>query len=420
MTLISVPIDSITEDHLRSLVEDQVMELRVIEYKSELPGRSNGDKKEFLADVCSFANTAGGDLIYGITESGGTPRDLMGTDTGDIDAEISRLDSSIREGIRPRIPGIQHQPVRLENDKHALVVRVPRSFSRPHVVTYKNHWKFYARISNGKYQMDVGEVRQAFVLSESVADRIRAFRAERLSRVVSRETPAPLDGTSRVVLHVVPISAFDSPASVVGLDVRRPPLNERSLLPISVISRVTEEELDEFLRSNPSDFFPRYNFDGVFCDPQLVAPGAGYVQLFRTGVIEAADNDAFVEEEEMSARNGYIDGYLLDEGLIKAVHRYFRLLGKLGVKPPIFLLLSLVGVRGYQMLHRQMPYGHRSALRPVDRDDLVVQEVLVESLEYDLHDLPRLMRPLFDAVWNAVGLPRSLHYDDSGNWQSRS
>jgi hypothetical protein len=419
MTLMSVPIDSITEDHLRSLIEDQVMELRVIEYKQELPGTQPDDKKEFLADVCSFANTAGGDFVYGMTEEAGLPQKLRGFETSDIDSEISRLENLIRDGIRPRISSVASRPLKLSDDNHALVIRVPRSFSRPHVVDYKNRWRFYARNSNGKYPMDVDEVRRAFVLSESVADRIRAFRAERLGRVVSGETPVLIEGTSRVVLHVVPISAFDSPASVIDLDIRRPPLNERVLLPISVVN---EDGLDEFLFSNPSVFWPRYNFDGVLCDSQLVTPAegsAGYVQLFRNGVIESADNYAFHEEEGMSARSGHINGDRLDEGLIKAVHRYFRLLRKLGVEPPIFVLLSLVGVRGYQMLRRDVPYGYHSALRPVDRDDLVVPEVMVEGLEQDLHALQRLMRPPLDAVWNAVGLPRSPHYDEDGNWQSR-
>jgi hypothetical protein len=89
MTLMSVPIDSITEGHLRSLIEDQVIELRLIEYKRELPGRSDRDKKEFLADVCSFANTAGGDLMYGIVESGGTPQHLVGIAADNVDARRS-------------------------------------------------------------------------------------------------------------------------------------------------------------------------------------------------------------------------------------------------------------------------------------------------------------------------------------------
>ena len=152
MTLMSVPIDSITEDHLRSLIEDQVMELRVIEYKQELPGKRPEDKREFLADVCSFANTAGGDLVYGMTENGGMPRELPGFETSNIDGEINGLENSIRDGIGPRIWGVRSFPLRLRSGAHALVLRVPRSFSRPHVVTFRGHWRFYARSSAGKYR----------------------------------------------------------------------------------------------------------------------------------------------------------------------------------------------------------------------------------------------------------------------------
>jgi hypothetical protein len=181
--------------------------------------------------------------------------------------------------------------------------------------------------------MDVGEVRRAFVLSESVADRIRAFRAERLGRVVAGETPVPIEGTGSVVLHVVPISAFDSPASGVDLDIYRPPLSERALLPIYIVNEVG---LDESLLRYPDVFEPCYNFDRVFCDARVGTPGEedpqGYAQLFRTGIIKAADNGAFVD--------GRIKGYELGEVLVKAVHRYFRLLRELGIEPPVFLLLS--------------------------------------------------------------------------------
>src|SRR5215210_6250383 len=392
MSLMAVPIDSITADHLQLLMDNQVAELRVIEYKRELPGRSDGDKKEFLADVCSFANTAGGDLVYGMTEKSGMPRELSGFETSDMDSEINRLENSIRDGIGPRISGVRSSPLQLRSGRHALVLRVSRSFSRPHVVTFRGHWRFYSRSSAGKYPMDVGEVRRAFVLSESIADRIRAFRAERLGRVVAGETPVPIEGAGKVVLHVVPISAFDSPASGVDLDIRRPPLGERVLLPIYIVNEV---ELDESLLRYPNAFEPRYNFDGVFCDARLGTPGEerpeGYAQLFRTGIIEAADNDAFMD--------GYIKGYELDEVLVKAVDRHFRLLRELGIESPVFLLLSLVGVEGYQMLQSGIPHHYRHGLRPVDRDDLLVPEVMVESLEQDLQAIQRYMRPLLDAVW---------------------
>jgi hypothetical protein len=43
------------------LVDNQVSEHKTIEYKEALLGNADGDKKEFLADVSSFANESGGD-----------------------------------------------------------------------------------------------------------------------------------------------------------------------------------------------------------------------------------------------------------------------------------------------------------------------------------------------------------------------
>jgi hypothetical protein len=399
MTLSSVPIDSITEDHLLSLIEDQVPEQRVIEYKRELPGNSNDQKREFLADVCALANTAGGDLVYGMTESGGMPQELRGFETGDIDAARLRLEHLIRDGIGPRISGVSTQPVKLRNGNHALVLRVPRSFSRPHVVTFNRHWRFYARNSGGKYPLEVDEIRQAFALSESVADRIRSFRADRLGRVVSGETPAAIKGTDwsvsrgtgRVVLHMLPLSAFDSPPSVVDLDVLPVPLS-----PLNSIGGM-----------------PRYNFDGLVCDGQSGSEVVGYVQLFRSGIIEAVDNTPFAEREE-----GFtIASTYLEESLIEAVERYFELLRTIGVAPPVYLMLSLLSVRGYQML---VPDLHmRFGVQPIDRDDLVIPEGMVESLEQDRAAVERHMRPLLDAVWNACGFVRSPNYDESGHWNPR-
>jgi hypothetical protein len=52
----------------------------------------------------------------------------------------------------------------------------------------------------------------------------------------------------------------------------------------------------------------------------------------------------------------------------------------------------------------------------VDRDYLLIPEILVES-----YDTPasEILRPAFDAVWQACGFPRSLNYDEQGNWQER-
>jgi hypothetical protein len=45
------------------------------------------------------------------------------------------------------------------------------------------NYKFYGRNSAGKYPPDVGELRTAFTLSETVAERIRNFRVDRIARL---------------------------------------------------------------------------------------------------------------------------------------------------------------------------------------------------------------------------------------------
>jgi len=57
------PLDEITEGDLQRLITDRIEENRQLEYKRELPSTSEGEKREFVRDVVSFANSAGGHII---------------------------------------------------------------------------------------------------------------------------------------------------------------------------------------------------------------------------------------------------------------------------------------------------------------------------------------------------------------------
>ena len=84
--LFNKPLAEIEESDLQVLIDDQVAERKTIEYKQALPGGTDTDKKEFLADVSSFANAAGGNLLFGIEEQAGTPKTLTGIQLVDVDA----------------------------------------------------------------------------------------------------------------------------------------------------------------------------------------------------------------------------------------------------------------------------------------------------------------------------------------------
>ena len=79
-----------TNEFVESLVRNPIRE-DLLEYKLLLPGNSDGDKKEFAADVCSFANAIGGEILYGVEADKGVPVNCLGLPVVNPDGEILRL-----------------------------------------------------------------------------------------------------------------------------------------------------------------------------------------------------------------------------------------------------------------------------------------------------------------------------------------
>ena len=183
-------LDDIAEQDLVALISNGVREGRTIDYKRELPGKSDGDKKEFLADASSFANTAAGDLVFGMDEDQGLPTQVTGVQAAELDLEVRRLESILAAGLSPRIRYAM-RVVSTDGGQRVLVMRVERSWIGPHRVIFQGHDKFYGRNSAGKYPLDVNELRGAFTLSSTAIERIRAFRTDRIIALANNETPIP-------------------------------------------------------------------------------------------------------------------------------------------------------------------------------------------------------------------------------------
>ena len=107
-----------------------------------------------------------------------------------------------------------------------------------------------------------------------------------------------------------------------------------------------------------------------------------------------------------------IPGMAYEEELLKAIPRFLNIQKSLGIAPPVFVMLSLLGVNGY-IMGVSDSFSRRSRSYPIDRDDLIVPEIMLE--DYD-SDIPKSIRPAFDAIWNASGWPKSLNYNGDGKW----
>lgn len=379
--------DTWDEERLQSLIDNQVRESRQIEYKEKLPGPSGADRREFLADVSSFANSSGGHIIYGMKSNSGLPIEPCDVGEENLDAVTLRLENLARDGIDPRIPGLSIRPVPLQKGGHAVVIWIPRSWAAPHMVTLEGLSRFYGRNSAGKYQLDVSELRGAFVASETGQEKLRRFRLERIALIEAGETPAPLSGGPRLVLHIVPFGAIQG---VSAYDVA-------SLASIP----------NEIRPLYDNGWSSRHNFDGFLTytgEPEATS----YVQVFRDGTIEAVDTRILEGKQ-------YIPSILYEQQLMDRLSKYLDIQRRLGVTMPVIVMLSLIGVKGYTMGVDPGRFFNAS-LRPIDRDVLLVPEIVIEEFNIDPS---QTLKPAFDSIWNAAGWSGSMNYNDAGKWVGR-
>ena len=391
--MINKPFDQIDKDEIVNLISNEVREGRMLDYKETLPGNSDSDKMEFLADVSSFANAAGGCILYGVRERRdedgkptGMPESADGLEAVNVDSEILRLESSIRTGLDPRVPGVRTKPIEGLSKGPLLLVWIPKSWSSPHMVTFKNHSRFYSRSSNEKYSLDVTEIRSAFALSESLAEKVRRFRDDRIAKIVANETPMPNEQSPKIVLHLLSIAS----------------LNVGSQLNVSKIYEKRQHMLPIGGNNWTSH---RINFDGVvtFCHSSTPPVCYAYVQAFNSGAVEAVDTYLLNERDGKKL----IPSPHFEKDIISALDNYLKLQETLALNPPIFVMITLLDVKDYTL---SVPH---STTRPIDRNVLLLPDVVVE--EYG-QDPAAVLRPAFDAVWQASGFLRSGNYDETGKW----
>jgi len=387
--MISKKLEDIKEEDLQQLKDNAVPESKTIEYKRDLPKLNNVDeKRKFIFQVISFANTAGGDLIFGIEERKGIPKEVLGCKVDDQDKVISNLQNTIRSNTDPRIPGLDIQPITIKNGNLCFIMRIPRSWVSPHGATVdRSPPVFYARNSNGKHPMDVSELRVAFDLSGDLSERIKYFRADRLSKLQSNEAVIPLPEPPYIVFHIIPLISF----------------RQGQYYEIDKVKKTLSTIV-------PGGDIARYNLDGIMKYASVLGKRYdSYVQLFHNGIIEAVD--ATIIDREFQEKT--IPSQTFEVRLIEALSNYLSVLQGMNVELPIYVMVTIIGAKGYKMATSKAWWMNAVS---IDRDIVISRENVIESYEKRPWEI---LKPCFDSIWNACGYRVSENYDEDGNWRGR-
>lgn len=396
------PIGNIEKSDIEDLVSSGRVEDRRIEYKRDLPGGADADKKEFLADVSAFANAQGGDILYGIIEDRGVPTAATGVKCDDFDGIKLRLQNILESNLNPRLPSYSIARVDGFVDGPVVIIRVESSWRAPHMVTANGTRRFYVRRDGQKAEMDVTDLRTAFVGSEAVAERVRAFRDDRVTRILGGRSPMALAPLPTTVLHILPVGAAFLNAD---LDPRRCTDVWRKL-------NVDGDHL-EFVYSPNA----RPNLDGLLVTSpnyeERFSSSPTYTQVFRNGGVEFTAGHVDYRDMTNSLKPvPYLHGEGIEMFVIDMCRNVREFREAMGLGGPVILMLSLVRVAQLPLAKGDPARAMLIGKRRFDRDVVLLPELVLESFEH----LPEQVRPVLDAMWQSAGYMQSDSYDSAGKY----
>ena len=135
--MINKDITDITYDDINLLKQHKIPEGDTLEYKSKMIQNS-----DLIKQVCAFANTRGGDIIFGVKESGsgGYPVEICGLDDNFNKEQVEQV---ILSNLNPRL-NVEIKTIKIsDSTKIIAVIRIPDSNLKPHQSNMDK--KFYKR-----------------------------------------------------------------------------------------------------------------------------------------------------------------------------------------------------------------------------------------------------------------------------------
>lgn|GEM_PF-6627828 len=394
--MISKRLEDIEEADLQALIDNAVPEDRQLEYKRELHGGSNEQRKEFCYDFSAFANAIGGDILFGIEEDQTThvPSSMPGVDGNAAEQNIRAMETRLINGVSPRMTA-SFRAVPLANGNVVIVARIPQSINPPHMTVIDGAYRFIVRDGSGKHTMDVQELRTMFIEESTRLDRMRQFVDERVAMIAanSSDLPVPITTPHKLVVHYLPLQSFSTSSRLDIADLR----TANSVFqaqPFPDTAVVTRPNIDGFVYpATPAHLAQQREY---------------YAQVFHNGTLELVSGNALFTTQQPPR----LYPASLEAILFQGANWAERIYRRAQFMPPVYVFVTLLGARDYTIemavdLHR----GTTGTPTQLNRDVIRFPSLVMDTLEADP---PAVFKPMIDQLWNGLGFSSALTYGGDG------
>lgn len=381
-------LEALTEADLQRLIAAGVRESTTLEFKREMYRRNAKHTREMLRDVAAMANAEGGVLIIGMKEDGqGTAQQLI--PVPDAEAEANRLVQLCLAHISERIPGLQARPVPI-NGGDVVVVRVPRSYRRPHMITFEGVTDFWVRHDRQKSRMSVAELRTAVMATEDAEMKAQRFGKSRIANALNRRAV--------IMLGATPLLLEDGRVSV------------------------DDARLPRLLRQPPT-FRPLVGaaLSTPLCDvhPTLrglagVTPGIQELEIFRNGHVEFL---RFQRELVLEQLQGLPHPTLLEWVVAEYIRNFMHFVAALRditeIVDPYVVRVAVFNCRGVTMAEAGFDVlGHGNIKEWSEGDHLILDPIITHADEAG----DRAAQRIADRFWNAFHFNRCPFFLEDGRF----
>ncbi len=385
------------ESDLQELCDARIPEGLTLEFKETSYSRAERDTREMLRDISSFANSSGGHIVIGISDKGAKAGELIGIDNAE--EELARITSTSLASIQDRIFGLDFHIVSLSSGREAIVLRVPRSARRPHMVSFRGENRFWKRHGNQKSRMTVDEIRELFNQTSGIQENIEKFLEGR--RGIRSFGDIPPDGFQ---LSSTPLSL--SPGLVNPLSSQIKQLFTNPPYVQEAYNATSEEMVRPFLHGASQE---RENLQ------RLEVWRNGHVELSVAGDYLLLPSIGPGDEKQAQEESLFLDPYAVCGFILsflhfsKAVYEQSSIYETLVIRANMPQAIKWVLREGHPK-----SYAYRPGPGTIGKYNLR-EGLYVELFQVSPAFVPgKVAAEISDRIWNAFGIETCPMFDDNG------
>lgn len=318
----------------------------------------NSKKIEFKCDVCAFANSDGGYLMFGVSDENGCASSLIGIEIPDGNTDKFELDRrNDLGGIQPKIPNLEFGFIKLKNGRFVVVIKVLRDgFAPYYYLEDEKNYRIYKRVGNGKKTIAYNELKLMFNQSLSLEKSINSYVTERVNHYWFDDD---LIGGQFVYLAIIPESFVDS--------------NRK--YDVFMLDRNKTLDFGRVFNSVNCNHISIPCVDGIRFVPEYEEYDYAECYIKNNGIAEMC-----LSLDSHVRMNNFLPWEWLWNKLSEICLQYIRVFKALNPNERCFICLSLVGCKGVETDKENY---YNDYIGRIDRDVIVCDPVVINTNDND-------------------------------------